>query len=206
MPTPNNAADQIKKSLNKFAKKVTINELAKWKSNTWAHTIAILAGLDPFKEPTTTIIPKSFHAFLPKVEFSPKKIDRYNAYMTLRNAMDCVNDAIVEATKEVCKNMAGEGGVLSTVVSNLSENIESFRGKLLEQLNDFNNRKQFFQYGAEMMSPEEAWTGKHHLFALMVLETYEDDQERILTADEFLGIAEDIGILVDGKTSFDPFT
>lgn len=199
-----NNADQIKKNLKKFAKKISINELAKWNSTTWAYTVAITAGLDPFKEPTVSVIPKCFHAFLPKVDFLPKKLDRYNAYMTLKNAMDCVNDAIIEATKEVCKSMAGDS-MFSSVVSNLSDNIDSFRENLLEQLADFENRKQFFLYGAEMMSPEEAWVGKHHLFALKVMELYENDQERLLTSEEFLSIADEIGILQGGEPTFNPF-
>jgi hypothetical protein len=200
--------DQIRKMLKKYSKKLTFDDLLKWNTTTWASMIAITAGLDPFKEPANKIVPPAFHAFLPKIEFEPTKLDRYHAYMILKNAMVHVNAAIIEATKEIYKNLLGGGGgfLANIIPSNLLPDInpDDLAGMLDQQLEDFEQRKEFFQVGLSMMSEEEAWTGRHHLLAIRTMQLYEQQQDYVLTEQDFLNIAEEMGLLSKGLITYQP--
>jgi len=200
--------DQISKILKKYSKDLTFDELLKWNTTTWSSMAAITAGLDPFKEPANKIVPAAFQAFLPSMEFNPTKLDRYHAYKILQNAMVHVNAAIVEATKEIYKNLlGGGGGVLANIIpTNLLPdiNLDDLGGMLDQQLENFEQRKEFFQVGLSMMSEDEAWTGKHHLLALRVMQVYEQQQDYVLTGDDYLKLAEEMNLLQDGNLTYEP--
>ena len=69
---------------------------------------------------------------------------------------------------------------------------------------DYDKRKSYFQAGLNMMSDQEIWLGRHHVMATGLL-SYLRDSERKLLEEEFLNLATDTGILVDGEVQYNPF-
>ena len=55
-----------------------------------------------------------------------------------------------------------------------------------------------------MMTDEQAWLGKLQTFGVGVLGIYDADPTRVLTDEEYFSFAYDLGMLEDGKITFDP--
>lgn len=196
----------IRKDIQNAAKGVTIDDVVDWKSTTWSHLIAITAGLKPFTDPATLIIPEVFRAFLPRADFTPSVKDRQQAAAALRNGLEHVNAAIIETTKAAYGSVlqSAIGPLLGTLQQSLPGGIDQFLGELQNELNNYDMRKMYFQTGLAMMSDEQAWLGKHHTFAVGVMNIYDADPSRVLTADEFFSFGYDLGMLEEGKITFNP--
>jgi len=191
--------ETFKKQLKQYSKELTPEELIKWKPTYWANLIAVAAGLCPFQEPATKTIPPALRVFLPRDNFKPTSEDRKYAVGTLNNALDYINSAIVETTKQAYMNFTSLGG------AQLPVDFESVVTELIDDLNVYEKRKMYFQAGMSMMPAEEAWVGKHHIFAVGVINWYDANPDKVLTAEEYLNIARDLGILLEDDTvSFDP--
>jgi hypothetical protein len=204
----NSTPKTIRKALADTANELTIEELIDWKAETWSHLIAITAGLKPFTGAATLIIPEVFRAFLPRVEFDPTLQDRQLAATILKTALFHVNRAIIETTKAAYGNVLTSpiGGLLNTLKSSIPGGIDQFLVGLEQELSTYEMRKLYFQTGLAMMTEEQAWQGKHQTFAVGVINIYEADPNRILTDDEFFAFAYDLGILRDGKVTFNPLS
>jgi len=191
--------ETFKKQLKKYAEELTPEGLMSWKTTYWSHLIAVAAGLSPFEEPATKIIPPAFRVFLPKDKFTPTAEDRLNAVSALCNALNYINSAIIETTRQAYMNFSAFGG------AQLPIDFDTVVTELLTDLNQYEKRKMYFQAGMAMMPEEEAWIGKHHIFAIGVINWYDSDEEKVLTETEFLNIARDLDVL-DGQdaVSFNP--
>jgi len=188
----------FKKQLKKYAKDLSPEDLMSWKPTYWSHLIAVAAGLSPFKEPATKVIPPAFRIFLPKAEYSPTAKDRLHAINALIHALNYINSAIVETTRHAYLNFSVFGGA--------QIDFDAVVAELVGDLNQYEKRKMYFQAGISLMPEEEAWVGRHHIFAVGVINWYESDPKKILSEDEFLNIARDLGILSeDDSVSFNPF-
>jgi hypothetical protein len=196
----------VKKAISKAAEELTIDDVVDWKSPAWSHLMAITAGLKPFSDPAILIIPEVFRAFLPRVDFSPTTQDRQLAAQALKNALFHVNYAIIETTKMAYSSVLQSpvGGLLGSLQQSIPGGIDQFLGELQNELNNYDMRKLYFQTGLAMMSDEQAWLGKHHTFAVGVLNIYDADPSRILTDSEYFSFAYDLGMLSDGVITFDP--
>lgn len=189
----------FKKQLKKHAEELGPEDLMEWKPIYWSHLIAIAAGLPPWEVPATKVIPPPFRVFLPKDSFKPTSQDRKYAIAALRNALDFINGAIVEVTRQAYQNFSSFGG------GQLPVDFESITEALVGDLNQYEKRKAYFQTGMAMMPEEEAWVGKHHIFAVGVINWYEVHPERTLTTDEFLNIARDLAIIDEkDQVTFNP--
>jgi len=192
--------DTFKKQLKKYAKEISPEELMSWKPTYWSHLIAVAAGLSPFEEPATKVIPPAFSVFLPKIKFSPTAKNRLQAVNALRNALDFINSAIIETTRQAYLNFSAFGG------AQLPIDFDAVVVELVSDLNQYEKRKMYFQAGMSLMPEEEAWIGRQHIFAIGVINWYESDSKKILSENEFLNIARDLGILSeDDSVSFNPF-
>jgi len=192
--------DIFKKQLKKHAKDLSPEDLMSWKPTYWAHLIAVAAGLSPFKEPATKVIPPAFRIFLPKAEFSPTAKDRLHAVNALIQALNYINTAIVETTRQAYLNFSALGGAQIPI------DFDAIVNELVTDLNQYEKRKMYFQAGMSLMPEEEAWIGKHHIFAVGVINWYESDSKKVLSETEFFNIARDLGILSeDDNVSFNPF-
>lgn len=192
--------DIFKKQLKKYATDLSPEDLMSWKPTYWSHLIAVAAGLSPFEEPAIKVIPPTFRIFLPKVEYSPTAKDRLHAINALINALNYINAAIVETTRQAYMNFSALGG------AQLPIDFDAIVAELITDLNQYEKRKMYFQAGISLMPEEEAWVGKHHIFAVGVINWYESDSKKVLSENEFLNIARDLGILSeDDSVSFNPF-
>ena len=191
-------ATQIRKDLKRKADATTVEALAKWNSTTWASLTAMGAGLSPFSETALKIVPPVLQVFLSKSEFTPTKVDQRNACRAIKNALTLVNDAILEATKSMYTNIIKFSG--SNEIPSLDSVLEGLSGDLF----DYDKRKSYFQAGVNMMSDQEIWLGRHHTLATGLL-FYLREDERKLSEEEFLNLATDAGILVDGEVQYNPF-
>ena len=189
---------QIRKDLKKKADTTTVEALSKWNSTTWASLIAIGAGLSPFSETALKIVPAVLQVFLSKSEFVPTKEDQSNACRATKNALTLVNNAILEATKGMYMNIIKFSG--TDKIPSLDAVLEGLSGDLF----DYDKRKSYFQAGLNMMSDQEVWLGRHHVMATGLLFSLRDS-ERKLSEEEFLTLATDTGILVDGEVQYNPF-
>ena len=196
----------VKKAIVNAAKELTIDDVVDWKANTWSNLIAIVSGLKPFSEPATLIIPEVFRAFLPRIDFTPSPKDKQFAAQALRNALYHVNSAITETTKMAYGSVlqSAIGPLLGTLQQSIPGGIDQFLGELQNELNNYEMRKLYFQTGIAMMSDEQAWLGKHHTFAVGVLNIYDADPSRILTDEEYFSFAYDLTMLDNGVITFNP--
>jgi hypothetical protein len=196
----------VKKALANAAKGITIDDVVDWKANTWSNLIAIVAGLKPFSGSATLIIPEVFRPFLPRIDFIPTPKDKQNAAQALRNALYHVNSAITETTKMAYGSVlqSAIGPLLGTLQQSIPGGIDQFLGELQNELNNYDMRKLYFQTGLAMMSDEQAWLGKHHTFAVGVLNIYDADPSRVLTDEEYFSFAYDLGMLDNGVITFNP--
>jgi len=204
--TINTTEKSLRKALVTSARNLTIDELVTWKSETWSHLIAMTAGLRPFSEPAILIIPEVFRAFLPRIDFIPTDKDRKVAAQVLRNALQYVNDAIVETTKTAYGSVLSSpiGGLLGSLQNSIPGGIDQFLVDLGAELNNYEMRKLYFKTGLAMMTEEQAWLGKHQTFAVGVINIYDADPSRILTDKEYFSFGYDLEILRDGRVTFDP--
>ena len=86
-------------------------------------------------------------------------------------------------------------------IPSLDSVLEGLSGDLF----DYDKRKSYFQAGLNMMSDQEIWLGRHHVMATGLLFYLREDSERKLSEEEFLNLATDTGILVDGEVQYNPF-
>lgn len=203
----NTTEKKVRKALATAARNLTIEELVDWKSTTWSHLLAITAGLKPFSEPATLIIPEVFRPFIPQVDFVPTDKDRKVAAQALRNALHHVNYAIIETTKAAYGNVfeSAIGGLLSGLQKSIPGGIDQFLVDLAGELNNYEMRKLYFSTGLAMMSDEQAWLGKHQTFGVGVLAIYDSDPNRVLTKAEYLSFAQDLDMIdAEGNITFDP--
>lgn len=204
---PNVNLDVVKEELKKIGKDITLDDVLEWDPTTWAHLMAVAAGLNPFIAPAIQMIPEALRAFLPRLEFKPAPEDRKNAFMALRKGLSQVNKAIVETTRGTYAQL------LTNSIPNLQEMIQSqfpggleeFLGQLEKELMDYEKRKMYLQAGASMMDEEQAWVSKHHTLALGVVNWVGAQPKKCLTSDEFLGLVHDVGILENGQLTYTPF-
>ena len=189
---------QIRKDLKKKADTTSILALSKWNSTTWASLIAIGSQISPFSETALKIVPSVLQVFLSKSEFTPNQKDQSNACRALKNALTLVNNAILDATKGMYMNIIKFSG--SDQIPSLDAVLEG----LSEDLFDYDKRKSYFHAGVNMMSDQEIWIGRHHVMATGLLFSLRDS-ERKLSEEEFLTLATDTGILVDGEVQYNPF-
>lgn len=197
---------KVKKALKSAAAGISLEDVVDWKANAWSHLIAITAGLTPFSDPAILIIPEVFRAFLPRLDFQPSPKDREHAADALKNALEHVNSAILETTKAAYGSVLGSaiGPLLGSLQQGIPGGIDQFIDELNNELYNYEMRKLYFQTGLAMMSDEQAWLGKHHTFAVGVLNIYDADPSRILTPDEFFSFGYDLGMLENGKITFNP--
>lgn len=189
--------ESLTKDLERLSKNFEIPDLLNWKATSWAQVIALSAGLNPFGDGVRNITPSAFLAFIPKVEHQVTKVEQKLARKTLKNAIRLVNNTILEATTQMYQSVCQYAGGVE---------IPGFDQLMEELSNDLFNpqkRADYFNAGASMMSPEENWTGKHHLLGVCVLEELKINEKIELT--KFLQMAESIGLTVNGKVTFNPF-
>jgi hypothetical protein len=96
------------------------------------------------------------------------------------------------------------GNILSGLEQKIPGGIDQFLDELVNNLNDYETRKMYVQSGLAMMSDEQAWVGKLHTFGVGVMGIYDADPDRVLTPEEFFSFAYDLGMLQDGKVTYDP--
>lgn len=190
----------IIKQLKGYSKKLTYEDLDQWNATSWSHLVAIASGLPPFKGAPRTIIPQAFQAFLPKSDYTPSLEEQRIACKVLKKALTMVNSAILEATKHMYANILQMSGGLIKNAPDIEQVLTSITGDLF----DYNRRKEFFATGLNMMSSEEAWTGRHHLMGVGIIFFIGEKPDGPITEEEFTNLATDVGILVNGKVEYDP--
>ena len=202
----NTTEKNVRRALAAAARGIELEELVGWKSTAWSNLLAITAGLKPFSDPAVLIIPEVFRPFLPKVDFTPTEKDRKVAAQALRNAVHNVNYAIVETTKAAYGSVFSSaiGPLLAGLQDSIPGGIDQFLDELVGELNNYDMRKLYFQTGMAMMTDEQAWLGKLQTFGVGVLGIYDADPTRVLTDEEYFSFAYDLGMLEDGKITFDP--
>ena len=202
----NSDASSIKDDLKKAAKDVTLEDVLNWNSTTWAHLISIASGLNPFSAPAIQIIPDILRAFSPRIEFKPSAEDKKNAYMALWRGLTHVNKAIVETTKSTYDQLLNGPfpNILEMIQGSFPGGLNEFLGHLEKELLDYEKRKMYLQAGYSMMTEEQAWLSKHHTLAVAIVSLVNSQPKRVLTSEEFLGLAHDAGLLVEGKVTFSP--
>jgi len=165
-----------------------------------------LEGLKPFSDPAILIIPEVFRPFIPKIDFDPTEKDRKVAAQALRNAIYYINYAIVETTKAAYGNVftSAIGPLLAGLQNSIPGGIDQFLDDLVSELNNYEMRKLYFQTGVAMMTDDQAWLGRLQTFGVGVLGIYDADPARILTDEEYFSFAYDLGMLDNGKITFDP--
>lgn len=203
----NSDINSIREELKKAAKATTLDEVIGWNSNTWAHLCAISAGLDPFKIPAINIIPNQFCAFLPKIDFKPTPDDRKYAFLALRRALNHVNKAIIETTKATYSQLqSGPFPQLMNVIQNsFAGGVDEFLKQLEKELFNYEKRKMYLNAGISMMTDEQIWLSKHHVFAVAILNIVATQPKNCISDEEFLNLAHDLEILNNGLVTFIPF-
>lgn len=203
----NSDANSIREELKKIAKDVSIDDVIKWNSNVWSHLCAISSGLDPFKAPSISIIPNQFCAFLPKIEFKPSPDDRKYAFLTLRRAVNQVNKAIIETTKVTYDQFqSGPFPQLMSVIQNsFAGGLDELLKVLEKELFNYEKRKLYLNAGIPMMTDEQVWMSRHHVFAVAILNIVATKPQNCVSDHDFLNLAHDVGILENNIVTYSPF-
>lgn len=189
--------DSLKKDLEKLSKNFDIADLLKWKASSWAQVIAMAAGLNPFGEAVRALTPAAFLPLIPKIEYVVSKAEQKIAKKTLKNGLRLVNDTILEATKQMYQNVCQYAGGIE---------IPGFENLMVDLSNDLFDpakRAEYFNAGAGMMSPEESWTGKHHLLGVHILTVLKTCDK--INSQDFMKLAEQLNLTQKGKAVFNPF-
>ena len=188
----------LQKELSRLSKGVEVSDLANWKAVSWAQVIATAAGVNSFGKTAKIIIPPAFQVFLPNIEMTITAEDQKLAKKALKHALKLVNETILEATKHMYYNVCQFAGGVE--VPGFEQLIEELKKDLL----DPTKRIEYFNAGSSMMNPEESWIGKHHLLAVYTLN--ELKTSKVISDAQYLSLAVQVGILVDGKPAYDPFS
>ena len=202
----NSNATSIREDLKKTSKELTLEEVLNWNATCWGHLISIASGLNPFTVPGINIVPDILRAFSPRIDFKPTSEDKKNAFMALWRGLTHVNKAIIETTKSTYDQLSkGPFPNISEMVQNsFPGGMAEFLGHLEKELLDYEKRKMYLQAGYSMMTEKQTWLSRHHTLAVAIVSLINAQPKRVLTSEEFLGLAHDAGLLVDGKVTFSP--